>query len=179
MKQSQPNYQVSLGRKVTFYAGLICIAVGFILFLSVFFSTISNFGGSSTDFGNCVTNGNGSTSDPFKNVSECSNNVMQNFASPFIRAPIAIGLMILGMILIAIGRAGLAGSGFMLNPKQARTDLEPFNRSTGGMIQDALEEIPAIQGLGGAQQVVKVRCQNCNALSDELAKFCGQCGKPI
>ncbi len=80
---------------------------------------------------------------------------------------------------MAFGRAGLAGSGFLLNPQQARTDLEPFNRSTGGMIQDALEEIPAIQNLGGVQQIIKVRCQNCNTLSDEHAKFCGQCGKPI
>jgi hypothetical protein len=179
MKQSQPNYQVSSGRKVAYYAGLICMGVGLILFLSVFYSAISNFGGFSTNFGDCVTNGTGSTSNQFKNVSECSNSVMQNFANPFIRVPVAFGLMILGMILTVIGRAGLAGSGFLLNPKQARTDLEPFNRSTGGMIQDALEEIPAIQNLGGVQQVVKVRCQNCNALSDEHAKFCGQCGKPI
>jgi hypothetical protein len=62
----------------------------------------------------------------------------------------------------------------------SQTDLEPFNRSTGGMIQDALEEIPAIQGLAGAlREVVKVRCRNCNALSDKHAKLCGQCGKAL
>ncbi|MDR1808002.1 MAG: zinc-ribbon domain-containing protein [Propionibacteriaceae bacterium] len=27
--------------------------------------------------------------------------------------------------------------------------------------------------------VVKVRCRQCGALSDETAKFCQQCGQPL
>lgn len=90
-----------------------------------------------------------------------------------------MGMIILGIIVAGIGSAGMAGSGMVLNPRQARQDLEPLNRAAGGMVQDTLEEIPALQGVLGGQEVIKVRCQNCQALNDETDKFCGQCGKPL
>jgi hypothetical protein len=32
---------------------------------------------------------------------------------------------------------------------------------------------------GGGRLPVKVRCQKCEALNDEAAKYCNQCGSPI
>jgi hypothetical protein len=178
VKQSQPNYQVSTGRQVAYYTGLICLGVGFILFLSVFYKVFTNIGHVFDPSGCMTFSGTGPIPSQIQTMPICGS-FEQTFLNPLVRVPIAFGLMILGIILTVIGRAGLAGSGFLLNPEQARTDLEPFNRSTGGMIQDVLEEIPAIQGLGHVQNIVKIRCRNCNALSDEHAKFCGQCGKAL
>ena len=98
------------------------------------------------------------------------------------RAVLGMAMMIIGGIVSSIGRGGLAGSGVMLNPQRARQDLEPFNRAAGGMINDTVQEIDALKGLGTARepdQVVKVRCQSCQSLNDETAKFCNQCGKPL
>ena len=39
-----------------------------------------------------------------------------------------------------LGRRGLAGSGAILDPGRARTDLEPWSRMAGGMAKDALDE---------------------------------------
>jgi hypothetical protein len=38
-----------------------------------------------------------------------------------------------------IGSRGLAGAGVVLDPQQARKDLEPWSRMAGGMAKDALE----------------------------------------
>jgi hypothetical protein len=39
-----------------------------------------------------------------------------------------------------LGRAGVAGSGLKLDPQDARRDLEPWSRMTGGMLKDTLDE---------------------------------------
>lgn len=55
----------------------------------------------------------------------------------------AIGGMVLavaGQGMMAIGRKGLAGSGVILDPQQAREDVEPWSRMTGGTLKDALDE---------------------------------------
>lgn len=49
-------------------------------------------------------------------------------------------LFIAGGILVGIGRRGLAGSGIVLDPKQARKDLKPWAKMGGGILKDALEE---------------------------------------
>lgn len=49
---------------------------------------------------------------------------------------------------MGIGRAGLAGSGVVLDPQRAREDLEPWSRMAGGMVKDTLDE--AGISLGGS-----------------------------
>ncbi|NLC05383.1 MAG: zinc ribbon domain-containing protein [Erysipelothrix sp.] len=77
---------------------------------------------------------------------------------------------IVGQVIANVGKAGLAGSGVVLDPKQARKDLEPYSRQVGGMISDGLEEVSS---------TIKVRCRNCQTLNDEAAKFCDECGQPL
>lgn len=92
--------------------------------------------------------------------------------------PIAgFAMIFIGSILMGIGRLGLAGSGVVLDPEKAREDLEPFSRQGGGMLSDALDEVDLFKP--SAEQVIKVRCTQCEALNDEHAKYCSQCGKPI
>ena len=42
--------------------------------------------------------------------------------------------------MAVIGRMGLAGSGIELDPEEARRDVEPWSRMTGGVVKDALDE---------------------------------------
>lgn len=98
---------------------------------------------------------------------------------------IGMGMAIVGGVLKGLGRGGLAGSGLVPDPEQARRDLEPWNRSAGGQVADAIKEIPAVKqvldrvGQPAAPAVVKIRCRECRALADETARFCPQCGKPL
>lgn len=98
------------------------------------------------------------------------------FSPPTFSAPI-IGfvLIIIGSVLMGIGRMGLAGSGVVLDPVKAREDLEPYARMGGGMISDALEEVDALR----PSEVIKIRCPNCQALNDENDRFCGSCGQAL
>ena len=48
--------------------------------------------------------------------------------------------MIGGSLLRWIGRMGMAGSGIKLNPEEARRDVEPWARMTGGVVKDAMDE---------------------------------------
>jgi hypothetical protein len=94
---------------------------------------------------------------------------------------------IVGSIIAGIGKAGLAGSGVVLDPQQQRRDLEPWQRAAGGMISDKLSEIEPLQKIADGltrdandrEPVIKVRCRSCQALADEDAKFCPQCGAKI
>ena len=49
-------------------------------------------------------------------------------------------LMIIGKSISNVGAKGLAGSGVILDPEQARQELEPHSRMAGGIIKDTLEE---------------------------------------
>ena len=51
-----------------------------------------------------------------------------------------MALALIGGVLMSIGREGLAGSGVILDPRQAREDLEPWSRLKGGIVADALDE---------------------------------------
>lgn len=42
--------------------------------------------------------------------------------------------------MVSIGRMGLAGAGVKLDPEEARRDVEPWARMTGGIVKDALDE---------------------------------------
>lgn len=94
----------------------------------------------------------------------------------------------LGMVLVAVGGGvrhvaarGVAGSGLTLDPDRARDDLEPWARTGGGLLKDALDEA----GIGGERDrpeddpIVKVRCRECGTLNDDDARFCDACGAKL
>ena len=87
-------------------------------------------------------------------------------------------LLAIGNILRSISARGLAGSGLLLAPKQARKDLEPYSRMAGGMIQDALEETGGLTS-GTTPEKVMIRCQVCKKLNEEDSRVCQECGEPI
>lgn len=96
--------------------------IGFLLFVSVFFSAIGFM-----------------SRDPFGSNA--------SIMSAFLRAPLGIVLMIAGSLMMRAGSRGLAGSGVLLDPERAREDLEPWARAGGGLVRDALDE--ADVDLGG------------------------------
>jgi hypothetical protein len=84
----------------------------------------------------------------------------------------------------SIGARGAAGAGVILDPDQAREDLEPYSRMAGGMVKDVLEEADVDLGRRHRDpeeevEAIKVRCRKCRALNDEDARFCDQCGGPL
>ena len=58
-----------------------------------------------------------------------------------LRAVGGILLMVIGQTIATIGRQGLAGSGVVLDPEQAREDVEPWSRMQGGVVKDTLDEV--------------------------------------
>jgi hypothetical protein len=155
-----PRRDLSEGRKATYYVGNALSVLGLLLFLSVFVSFAMHFG----DF----------------------SNFEGNARSGMFRAISGIVLIGAGQAIARMGRSGMAGSGVLLDPQRSRRDLEPWNRAQGGMVADALDEIPAVKNLtqsGGAPPsaapVVKVRCRQCGTLNEEDAKFCKSCGQAL
>lgn len=92
----------------------------------------------------------------------------------FITAPLGMILLIIGSILREIGSRGLAGSGLILNPKQARDDLKPHSQALGGVINDVISEVKIIE-----KEIIKIRCHDCRSLNDESDKYCSNCGKEL
>jgi hypothetical protein len=109
-----PQKQVSPERKTLYYVGMVLTVVGFLTFGSTFVSAAANFG-DFTDF-------------------------QGRSRSMFTRAVFGMGMIIVGGILANIGKMGLAGSGIILDPEDARRDVEPWSRMTGGVVKDALDE---------------------------------------
>lgn len=138
--------EISKNRKTLYYVGNGITLIGILLFLSVFFLAFMN---------------------PFAMMS--SSNPMANSFIGFI-------LIIVGQFIANIGARGVAGSGWILDPKQAREDLKPYSSQVGGMINDALEEVELISD---SKEVVKIRCQSCKTLNDEDAKYCKKCGAEL
>ena len=113
---------------------------------------------------------------------------MSVFAFAFLGGPFLLGinfmapgfigftLIIIGQGIMTFARLGKAGSGLVLDPKQAREDLKPYSSQVGGMLSDVLDEVDLpLQG----KEVVKVRCRQCQALNDEDARFCKHCGSVL
>lgn len=170
----EPKRTISPERQVAYYAGMGCIALGFLLFISNFFMGPKLGGGRDLNPGD---------HDFWDRAQERHNEFGRGMDTMMFRAVGGMVLMMIGGGLMAVGRMGLAGSGVVLDPEKARKDLEPWNRAAGGMANDALEEVDLAKKLAKkldepapAEPVVKVRCRGCSALNDEHAKFCNQCG---
>ena len=166
---NHPHDEIPPARRGLHAIGLGLMVVGGLLFISVFFSAFSRqspFGG--VPHAPFATTTSGVTA-----------------FGPMARAPLGMVMMIVGGILMNVGRSGLAGSGVVLDPQQARRDVRPWSRMTGRMINDALEQVGVFQDLKPgaapppAEPIVKVRCRACGALNDEAAKFCNQCGTAV
>lgn len=144
--------QISEERKTAYYVGAVLMVIGGLLFFSVFITGAMKFG----DFGN----------------------FQADARSSMLRAIGGMALLIIGGIIRVIAARGLAGSGVLLDPEQARQELEPYSRMAGGMFKDALDE--AHVNLGGKpEQVVMVKCPGCGKLNEQDSKFCQECGKKI
>jgi hypothetical protein len=149
---------ISSGRKIAYYSGGMIMLIGIISFGSVFFSAIQHHG----DF----------------------NNFESQSKSMMTRAFGGIALIVVGGVISGIGARGAAGSGLILDPEQARDDLEPYTRMAGGMVQDVLDE--ADIHIGGSdkrpaesKRIVMIKCRHCSKLNEEDSKFCQECGKPL
>lgn len=163
-RDKERRYDVQTWRKVAYYGGAVLIAVGIILFFVPFVMTFAFFG--SMRF---------SAAGPG-----------DNFFGIFRAFPLAfVGFFLIsaGQGLRSLGRKGLAGSGVVLSPQGEARDAEPWQRSKGAQMQDALEEVPIIRDAmargGGGEQQIRVRCTKCGYLETEDAKFCSGCGAPM
>ncbi len=158
MKPQLPVRNVPPERKALYYAGMAAGVLGLLLFLSNFIVFAAGF------------------DDPF---------AMRDRMGGIVgRAIGGIVLMWIAGGMMSVAARGLAGSGLKLDPEQARRDLEPWSRMGGGVVADALDEIPAVRSFGDrpngrAVEVVRVRCRACRALNEESDRFCGQCGAPL
>lgn len=146
------SQQITPQRKATYYLGMAMIIIGVLVIIISMISFMNSFG----------RHTNNSLSAP---------GPMYSFFAGMI-------LIAVGSIIQNIGKRGLAGSGTVLDPEQARRDLEPFSRMAGGMVQDALEETSILPNKE-SERVVMIKCRDCSTLNEEDAKFCKQCGKPI
>lgn len=144
---------ISDERKTAYYIGMGLMVLGGLLFASTFLGELMHFG----DF----------------------NDFEARTRSMGFRAFGGMALMMIGMLVRGVAARGLAGSGVFLDPEQAREELEPYSRMTGGMVKDALDE--ADINLGGREptQVIKVKCRSCGGLNQETAKFCQECGTKL
>jgi hypothetical protein len=145
--------QISDERKTAYYIGMGIAILGAISFGSVFVSAFLHFGdsGLGPGFGKSLA----------------------------LRAFGGMALMILGGAIQGIARRGLAGSGVVLDPEQARDDLEPYTRMVGGMAKDALDEAGIALGGKEPERIIMVKCRACGKLNQEDAKFCQECGKSM
>lgn len=144
--------RISTERKAAYYIGMALIVLGFLLFASTFVTFAMHFG----DFSNFESNAK----------------------SSMFRAFGGMGLIVVGSIVLHIGAHGAAGSGVLLDPEQARDDLEPYSRMAGGMIRDVLDEADVNLG-GPPERVIMIKCPSCGKLNEEDSKFCQECGKEL
>lgn len=140
--------ELTSNRKILYYAGHVISIIGFLFFISLFFTIF--------------------LSDPFEMMDQTYNPMAPTFIGFF--------LIIIGQFISNIGLKGKAGSGLILDPKQAREDLKPYSSQVGGMINDALEEIDL---KNNSKEIIMIRCRSCNTLNDEDARFCKNCGSSL
>ena len=149
--------KISAERKTAYYVGNGIALLGLILFLSTFISAAMNFG----NFDNFSSRG-------------------QSMA---MRAFGGMILIFIGSFIANVGAKGLAGSGVILDPEEAREDLKPYSHQAGGMLSDTLEKAELSKHIAGTgsqpQRVVMLKCRDCSFLNEEDSKFCQECGSKI
>ena len=185
MNNPAPRAEISEGRQLLYYLGMGLTAVGLLLFFSTFLAFFRNgpsFGGS--PFGDAPGSTIITTSPGSEAFFPEARRPNSGPPSEFGRAFGGIILIFIGGILMNLGRAGLRGSGVILDPHGARDDLKPWSQAAGGMLDDALSSSHVVgQALersdDQAREIVRVRCPNCRTLNDEDAKFCDNCGATL
>lgn len=144
---------ISEERKNAYYIGMVLMVIGGLMFFSVFITGAMNFG----DFSNFEAHAR----------------------SSILRAIVGMALFTVGGIIRGIGARGLAGSGIVLDPENARSELEPYSRMAGGMVKDALDEADIELGTIKSEKVIMIKCRECGKLNEEDSKFCQECGELI
>jgi hypothetical protein len=173
--------KISEGRQAAYYIGMALMVIGGLMFVSVFFTVFSNFGGDANRF-----HSSAEVDLHLPPGIEIQGFHKRSDFDPIASAMVFRGvggmlLIVLGGIIQGIGAKGLAGSGVILNPEEARQDLEPYSRMAGGMLKDALDEADVHLGEKGEanEKIVMIRCLSCGTLNQEDSKFCRECGKKI
>ena len=109
------NPQISESRQTLYYLGLIMAIVGGIVCIVSFGSLLLSSG-----------------SFPGPNPGGLPGGFIGFFIG-------MVGTMI-GGILMRLGKMGVAGSGVILDPNQARKDVFPWSKMAGGVLKDVLDE---------------------------------------
>lgn len=189
MANNAPRAEISEGRQLLYYAGMGVTAIGLLLFFSTFLTAFNN--GPSFDdspFGSSPGSTIITTSPGSEAFFPEAHRPVQGPRAGFGRAIFGFGMIFVGGIMMNLGRAGLRGSGVILDPQGARDDLKPWNQARGGMLDDTLGSSEfatrAVERIGNdnddkPREVVRVRCPNCRTLNDEDAKFCDNCGAAL
>ncbi len=152
--------KISEQRKAIYYIGMGLTILGFILFISIFFSFFGFMNQEMNSFGPMMTRKTPSFSRPL----------------------IGMLLVIIGQFMMRVGARGAAGSGIILDPEKAREDLRPYTEAAGGMLNDVISNVDAFdkkEDLAKPKEIIKVKCRSCGALNDEDAKYCKACGKEV
>ncbi len=202
---SDSNVQISEGRQGLYYGGMALTLIGVAMFLSVLVSGIASVNGNGSGHAPrstvWVSPGNEDIAKfrgPLGIPDDAEIRVGSPGSSPsFGSSPLSsrnspnpmtalfgMGLIAVGGVMMNVGRAGLRGSGIVLDPHGAREDLKPWNQAAGGMLDDTLRASPivsrAVENLGDKNEPqIRVRCLKCGALGDEDAKFCDECAAAL
>jgi RNA polymerase subunit RPABC4/transcription elongation factor Spt4 len=99
---------------------------------------------------------------------------------PFLGIP----MLFVGGVLCQLGFAGKVAR--YMAQEMAPVGKDTFNYMADGT-KDGIKTVASAVGQGlaaggaalGGKSATKVRCHKCNALADEGAKFCPQCGSPL
>lgn len=149
--------KISAERKTAYYVGNAIALLGVILFVSVFITGALNAGNFTNFEGQMRSSG--------------------------LRAISGMILIVIGAAIANIGAKGLAGSGVILDPEEAREDLKPYSHQAGGMLSDTLDKANLAEHLGAVaakpQQIIMIKCRACEKLNEEDSKFCQECGEKI
>jgi len=140
--------RIPVNRRTAYNVGTVLTVLGVIVIVGSFATLLTGFGNMS---------------------------LMQGPPAGFLWFFIGMLLTAAGAVVRRVAARGLAGSGVVLNPEQAREDLKPFTHAIGGALRDASEGFHEGGPVQAATQIM-VRCSHCQALNPEEAKYCNQCG---
>src|SRR5256712_1767608 len=101
-----------------------------------------------------------------------------DFAASQARMSSAFGTAVVGMILLGVGgvalRLGLIRPVTTYVDSEASPAIERVSEAAGEGLRQGFGAITITRGY-----IVTVKCRNCGYLENELAVYCGKCGKPL